>query len=608
MSDDPTNVVTGYLRRLAAPNEGRTDAELLARYARQRDDEAFALIVRRHGPMVLGVCRRALGHTADADDAFQATFLALARNAAQVTDCVPGWLYRVAVRASRKALRRYVPTPDRDEPADPSDALAAVEWRDVRRLLDDELNQLPERWRSPLVLCYLEGLTRDEAARQLGWSLRTLHRRLDEGRVRLRARLARRGLAPAILASAVLSATELRADRPAHLARDTAALAMRIAVIPGQVRALIPNMHAWEGLAMKLAISALVLAGAVAVTLGVRQPAGADPPRPELPPGPAIAMAPVKRDKPPPDPLAEKVKAAQEQGIKFLKKEQKDQGRGTWNWENDQLATLQPGGTSALALLALLESGVKVDDEVVARGLKYLRTVEPKHTYVVSLQTQVLCKANQKEDAKLIERNVAWLEMAAVWNKANLEGWSYGTGGRPDNSNTRYAVSGLYAAQKAGFKVNKADFWAAVRDYYVSTQTKVGGWNYVTGAANGKGTHTMTLSGIVGLCQSKHVLGKDEKATDTAIEKGWDWIASEFTLKTPVHLFYNLDLIAAAGRISDRKHIGTAEKKRDWYREGADWLIENQKGGGEWKLDTAIDNFPVISTSFALRFLASRPD
>src|SRR5262245_48382179 len=243
MSDDAANIVTGYLRRLAALNEGRTDVDLLARFARHRDDEAFALIVRRHGPMVLGVCRRALGHTADADDAFQATFLALARNASKVTDCVPGWLYRVAVRASRKALRRHVSTSVGDEAADPSDPLAAVEWRDVRRLLDDELNQLPARWRSPLVLCYLEGMTRDEAARQLGWSLRTLHRRLDEGRTRLRARLTRRGLAPAMLASAVLSATELQADVPAPLARDTAALAMQNAVVPAPVRALIPKMH-----------------------------------------------------------------------------------------------------------------------------------------------------------------------------------------------------------------------------------------------------------------------------------------------------------------------------------------------------------------------------
>src|SRR5262245_58581854 len=427
MSDDAANIVTGYLRRLAALNEGRTDVDLLARYARQRDDEAFALIVRRHGPMVLGVCRRALGHTADADDAFQATFLALARNAAQVTDCVPGWLYRVAVRASRKALRRYVSTPDLDEAVDPSDPLATIEWREVRRLLDDELNQLPERWRSPLVLCYLEGLTRDEAARQLGWSLRTLHRRLDEGRARLRARLTRRGLAPALLASAVLSATELRANVPAPLARDTALLATRNTMVPGTVRALIPKMHVWGGLAMKLAISALILAGAVAVTVGLCQSVVADPPRPELPPGPAIAMAPVKKDKSPPDPLAEKVKEAQDQGIKYLKSQQKDQGRDTWNWENDTLTVLQPGGTSALAVVALLESGVKFDDEVVARGLKYLRSVEPKHTYVVSLQTQAFCNANQKEETKLIERNVAWLEKAAIWKGKNLEGWSYGS-------------------------------------------------------------------------------------------------------------------------------------------------------------------------------------
>src|SRR5262245_48321514 len=371
MPDGPASIVTDYLRRVSAPLEARTDCELLARYAATRDDEAFAQLVRRHGRMVLGVCRRALGSTPDADDAFQATFLALARHADRVSDCVPGWLYRVAVRTSRRALRRYAPAGDRLEPADPSDALAAVEWRDVRRLLDDELNQLPERLRTPLVLCYLESLTRDEAAKRLGWSLRTLHRRLDEGRTRLRTRLTRRGLAPTLLATAVLSTTELRADVPPPLALQTTALTRADATVPSSVDSLVPNMNAWGGMAMKVAISALVLAGGVAVTLSVRQPTGADPARPELPTGPALVLAPVKKDKPAPDPLAAKVKEAQEKGIKYLKVQQMNQGGDVWNWENDTLTVLQEGGTSALAVLALLENGLKADDQAVARGLRY---------------------------------------------------------------------------------------------------------------------------------------------------------------------------------------------------------------------------------------------
>src|SRR5689334_25252263 len=108
-----------------------TDAELLGRYARERDEEAFALLLRRHGPMVLGVCRRALGPSPDADDAFQATFIALSRNARRIKERVPGWLFRVAVRTSRRALRRADRARASTDRADSADDLAAVEWREV---------------------------------------------------------------------------------------------------------------------------------------------------------------------------------------------------------------------------------------------------------------------------------------------------------------------------------------------------------------------------------------------------------------------------------------------------------------------------------------------
>jgi RNA polymerase sigma factor (sigma-70 family) len=606
----PATLVTDYLRRLTAPLESHTDPELLALYAFDRDADSFALLVRRHGPMVLGVCRRALGNTPDADDAFQATFLALAKNARRVS-CVSGWLFRVAVRTSRAALRRHDRAVATGDPADPSDPFATVEWRDVRRLLDEELDQLPDRCRSPLVLCYLDGLTRDEAARQLGWSLRTLHRRLDEGRTRLRERLQRRGVAPALLAAAVLSANDIRADVPPALARDAAQLGVRGTVAPAAIRALVPKLSTWGGLAMKVSIGVVVLAVGLGLVFSGRQPAAAEPvPKLKSADEPAVlARAPVKPGKPA-DPLAEKVKEAQEKAIAYLKAQQKDQGAGRWNWENDTLNLLQPGGTSALALIALLESGVKSDDEVVARGLTYLRTVKPQHTYVVSLQTQVFWKANQKKDADLIKANVQWLEDAATWNAGKLQGWSYtaNAGNRADNSNTRYAVSGLYAAHQAGFKMKAEKTWEAIRDYYVTTQMADGSWHYQNVGGRGKGTHTMTLSGLLGLTQAKDVIGKEDKASEKAREAGFAWIASEFRLKNPPHTFYNFDLIAAVGRAAEKKDLGTKDKKRDWYREGAEWLIENQKPGGEWQIKSAIDDFPVVSTSFVLRFLASRPE
>lgn len=604
MATHVLGIVTEYLSRLNAALQAKPDAELLRLFADRRDADAFALLVHRHGPMVLGACRRIAGFSAEADDAFQATFLALARSAGKIHECVPGWLYRVAVRASRKAAKR-VPLPTRATTSE-QDPFADVEWRDVRRVLDEELSQLPAKWRSPLVLCYLEGLSRDEAARRSNCSLRSLHRNLAEGRERLRERLIRRGLAPTLLASAVLSVEGLQATVTSSLIEKTLILIDRTKTIPHAVQTLIAAPSR-RGLAMKLTICGLAVAGAAATLLTDQQTVVAYgcPPRRVVP---ISTEAPVQKEKPADDPLAEKVREAQKKAIEYLKNHQQDKGGGSWNWENDTLQLLQPGGSSCLAMLALIESGVKLDDVIIRRGMPFIRGIKPQHTYVVSLQTQLLCKANQKDDADLIKRNVEWLEKAAVWKDKNLEGWSYqsNSGNRADNSNMRYAIAGLYAAHKAGFKVKKESFWQDVLDYYVRTQTADGGWNYQSVGRTG-GTHTMTLSGLVCMTNAKEVVGKEDKATATALKNGKTWIAKEFRIKDPNHTFYNIDLIGAYGRATEEKFIDD-KKKRDWYREGAEFLLKEQKPGGEWQFNSAIDSFPVISTSFALRFLASRPD
>lgn len=604
MADAPLGLVTDYLQRLAAPLAAMSDGQLLARYVRQPDDEAFAVLLRRHGPMVLGVCRRALGPSADADDAFQATFVALARNAGRVTECIPGWLYRVALRTARRAARRADRGTTGPEAADRTDPFASVEWADVRRLLDAELNRLPARWRNPLVLCYLEGVTRDEAARQLGWSLRTLHRRLDEGRAHLRERLTRRGLAPALLATAVLSADGLRAEVPAPLLRSTCCRTVRGTTLPESIRSLVPRVYPSGVLAMKGLVSALILVAGLAAAISPHQPSEAAPlPRPELPP--VLVRAPVARDKPPDDPLRKPVREAQEKAVKYLKGQQRtDDG----SWENPALIAFQKGGPSALVLLALLESGEPVTDPAIARGLKFLRTVEPQQTYVVGLQTQVFCQANQKEDADRIKRNVKWLEEAAVWSGPALAGWSYqaGAGNRADNSNTRYAISALYAAHKAGFPVFAKGFWPAVRDLYCRTQNRDGGWGYMPESP--KATHTMTASGVLGLVHAKDIMGKEFGAADRSVDDGFAWLADNFRLQQPSNVFYNFDVVAGLGRAADRKDFGTRGKKVEWFRLGADWLLTNQKAGGEWRTRGAIDDNPVLSTAFALRFLASRQD
>jgi RNA polymerase sigma factor (sigma-70 family) len=187
------------LRRLTAGNdlEGVTDAELLRRFSRERNEESFAALVQRHGPMVWNACARVLHSSHDTEDAFQAAFLVLARKASRPwRDSVAGWLHTVAYRLALgvRTTSAQRPTPDCLPERVVTDPAAEVTVREARAVLDEELARLPERLRAPLVLCYLEDSTRDEAARQLGWSLATLKRRLDRGRKLLRARLMSRGV------------------------------------------------------------------------------------------------------------------------------------------------------------------------------------------------------------------------------------------------------------------------------------------------------------------------------------------------------------------------------------------------------------------------------
>src|SRR6516225_967649 len=192
------------LRRTALLSDGwgMTDGQLLERFVARRDEAAFAALVRRHGPMVLGVCRRVLGHVQDAEDAFQAAFLVLARKAASVgqRELVGNWLYgvtyRTALDARAAATRRR--TRERQVSAMPEpEAVDGVDvWTDLRPLLDRELNRLPDKYRVPVVLCDLEGRPRKEVAQQLGIPEGTLSGRLTTGRRTLARRLARHGLAP----------------------------------------------------------------------------------------------------------------------------------------------------------------------------------------------------------------------------------------------------------------------------------------------------------------------------------------------------------------------------------------------------------------------------
>lgn len=211
----PLRRILQQCRRVADRSDAGevSDAELLERFVTHSDPAAFELLVRRHERLVWGVCRRVLRGTQDAEDAFQATFLAFLRKAHSIKNhtSVAGWLYRVAYRVAIRASagrallsQRERQGVDLSAVAASDDPTSAAVWRELAPVIDDVVNRLVEKYRLPVVLCYLEGRTYEEAARELRCPKGTVSIRLTRAREMLRARLAERGLAvPGMLLAAV---------------------------------------------------------------------------------------------------------------------------------------------------------------------------------------------------------------------------------------------------------------------------------------------------------------------------------------------------------------------------------------------------------------------
>jgi RNA polymerase sigma factor (sigma-70 family) len=256
------------------------DAELLGRFAADRDPLAFEAIVWRHGAMVLGVCGRVLGRGADAEDAFQATFLALVRHARAVRSggSLAGWLYRVARRVSTRAARGRLARAGRERLAARPEAVRddEAERSDWRGRLDREVERLPARYREAFILCHVEGRAHEDAARELGCPLGTLHSRLARAKERLRGRLAGLGTALPV---------------PARLVTATVAAAVGLAggsVVAASPAAVALSQGVWKPMAM---IKAKFLAAALAVAAAgsgaglLWQPAATATPAPAAPRG-----------------------------------------------------------------------------------------------------------------------------------------------------------------------------------------------------------------------------------------------------------------------------------------------------------------------------------
>ncbi|AWM36887.1 ECF RNA polymerase sigma factor SigE [Gemmata obscuriglobus] len=230
MLDPRTGTALYRAASRAGPGAAATDRALLERFARDHDPGAFTELLARHGPTVWAVCRRATRTEADAEDAFQATFLVLARRAARVRKAasVGSWLYGVASRIGRKARARADRAPDparlmSPSPAPPPDA--GLSWSEVRTALDEELAQLPDDLRAVVLLCYFQGLTQDETAAQLGWTARTVKARVARARGLLRARLTRRGIELAAALAVPLLTADAGATVPPHLRTALASFA-----------------------------------------------------------------------------------------------------------------------------------------------------------------------------------------------------------------------------------------------------------------------------------------------------------------------------------------------------------------------------------------------
>jgi RNA polymerase sigma factor (sigma-70 family) len=265
----PHAAILRHLRSLAArPMIDRTDRELLRGFAALRDEAAFAAMVRRHGPLVLSVCRRVLRHEQDAEDAFQATFLVLARKATSIqnSDTVGGWLFGVAYRTAMCMRKRAARQRERDQRAalgTPTEPIADASLHELQALLDAEVARLPEKLRLPFVACCLEGRSKAEAARDLGWKEGTVSSRLALARERLRDRLTRRGVTLSAALTALALEQQAAAAVPSALAIATVRGALEPQSVSGNVGAA-ARASLTAGLRFKWAVTVVLVTGLLA--------------------------------------------------------------------------------------------------------------------------------------------------------------------------------------------------------------------------------------------------------------------------------------------------------------------------------------------------------
>jgi RNA polymerase sigma factor (sigma-70 family) len=533
------------------------DRGLLDHFTRggETSEAAFATLVERHGTMVLHVCRQLLvdGHLAE--DAFQVTFLLLARRACSIhdPDALAGWLHRVARRVALRALGGIRRRHDRERPEAGDFAVAAIVDNPVERaelcaIVHEEIDRLGDAQRLPILLCALEGLSHEEAAQRLRLPVGTVKSRLVRGRRRLEGRLARRGLAPAVaLATGLFARPASAVPVPLVLAVATTRAALEGALatagtvgpVPALVSSEIPLLLENELSAIFLAkvelATAVTLAACAAVVFigmalagpSVRSAQATVPRSPKARTGVATAPIVPKSDfaqlaqtnrgvaegqvtipggttgspivKVPVRHLSafgEQVEGAIHGGVQYLKAQQRPDGAWT-DVENDART-----GCTSLVVLALLAAGEKPDGPTVKKALEFLRRFGPddlRSTYAMSLQTQAFAAAEPEHDMLRISANVKWLEEAQI-RRADGQlwpgSWTYSNTKRArpgDNSNSQFALVGLSAASDAGVPVQPL-VWELSRSYWERSRKRDGSWAYTPDAS--APTASMTCAGI----------------------------------------------------------------------------------------------------------------
>ncbi len=315
-----------------------------------------------------------------------------------------------------------------------------------------------------------------------------------------------------------------------------------------------------------------------------------------------------------------KVRQAMESGVRFLKNRQ--QANGNW----DDVGGGERCGMTALSVLAMMSCGVSKNDPSVQKAMKYLRLFPGKESgrnYSLSLQTMAFCLVEPEKDMELIRANVKRLEQQQVrGSDESTGGWHYDSDGSSDLSNSQFSILALYEAERVGVDIQR-DTWTRALRYWSSTQNAQGGhdggWGYTPSPNGSDGVRgSMTCAGIASLIVTSGVLGSDgatvrgdqilcfqpqNRKTAEQIQKGLAWLGRHFSVsQNPaaggMYQFYYLYALERVGRMTNHRFIGN----HDWYREGADKLLQLQdpidggwRGAGEHEL---------VATSFALLFLS----